>query len=171
MAIALRRAPILLLHITSSITNKCHPFHCSAIPTSNQGDTTKHDTRAINNMLGSLCIVKLTIEIRFHSLHYHRRTHFTSQDKHIMAIYRTTPMIMSFKSTLPPNNNGTTTIVGYWWCRVIVEWLEVRLGGIGAHLSPKKAVVMTPHCVWIDRSRIFNDFLRLLDFDELMFEG
>ena len=27
----------------------------------------------------------------------------------------------------------TTTIVGDWWCRVIVKWLEVRLGGIGAH--------------------------------------
>ena len=74
------------------------------------------------------------MEIRFHCLHYHRRTQPLHHKTNIMTIYRTTPMVSSFKSTLPSdNNNKTTTIVGDWWCRVIVEWLEVRLGGIGAH--------------------------------------
>ena len=101
---------MLLLHITSPITHKCHPFHCS-IPTSDHDETTKHDRRALNNMEGSLCAMELL-----------RRSDFTDYTtigelslgitiaQH-MAIYRTTPMVMSFKSTLPSDNNDTTTIV------------------------------------------------------------
>ena len=34
---------------TSSMTNKCHPFHCS-IPTFNDNETTKHDGMTLDNI-------------------------------------------------------------------------------------------------------------------------
>jgi len=68
MAIVFRQAPILLLHITSLITNRCHPFYYS-ITTSHHDETTKHDRKALNNVEGSLCAAELLWRFDFtHSL-------------------------------------------------------------------------------------------------------
>ena len=71
--------------------------------------------------------MKLTTEIRFHCLHYHRRTQPLSPSPNTWPFLEQTPMFSSFKSILPSDNNEKTTIVFDWRDRAIAKWLEVRL--------------------------------------------
>ena len=111
---------------TSSMTNKCHPFHCS-IPTIHDHETTKRDGMTLDII--SNCFVLRSCERMSNSTAYTivpANSILTPQDRH-MTISRTTPMISSYWSILPPTNNDGTHIGGDWWGRVAVGQRLVRL--------------------------------------------